>query len=88
MSNIIIDFQNSNNWKIQLTIAFNFIFSKDVEEERLINWKSDNIKLTSYNDADEVVNEVSESFRSRCYEKLEKSMRGTDFIFDSVQMMY
>ena len=35
LRNIIIDFQNSNTWKIQLTIAINFIFSKDVEEERV-----------------------------------------------------
>ena len=30
---IIIDFQNSDTWKIQVTIAINFISSKHVEEE-------------------------------------------------------
>ena len=49
---------------------------------------SGNIKFTSYNDANEVVNEVFESLRSRCQGNLETSMRGSDFIFDSVQLMY
>ena len=31
MRNIMIDIQNSDTWKIQLTIAINFIFSKDAE---------------------------------------------------------
>ena len=33
LPNIIIDLQNSDTWKIQLTIAINFISSKHVEEE-------------------------------------------------------
>ena len=33
LRNKIIDFPNSDAWKIQLTIAINFISSKDVEEE-------------------------------------------------------
>ena len=34
MRNIMIDIQNSDTWKIQLTIAINFIFSKDAESLR------------------------------------------------------
>ena len=49
---------------------------------------SDNIKCTSYNDANEVVNELFELLRTRYLGNLETSMRGTDFIFDSVQLMY
>ena len=49
---------------------------------------SGNIKFTSYNDANEVVNEVFESLCSRYQGNLETSMRGSDFIFDSVQLMY
>ena len=44
---IITDLQNSDTWKIQLTIAFNFISSKDVEKERVMQSKSNNIKFTS-----------------------------------------
>ena len=35
--NIIIDIQSSDTWKIQLIIAINFIFSKDVEKERVMH---------------------------------------------------
>ena len=49
---------------------------------------SNNIKLTSYNDANEVVNKLFESFLSRDQDNLEASMRGSDFVFDSVQLMY
>ena len=87
MRNRIIDLQNSDTRKIQLTIAIKFISSKDVEEERVMHSRSDNTKFTSCNDANEVVDELFASLRSRSQGDLETSMRGSDFIFDSVQMM-
>ena len=33
----------SDTWKIQLTIAINFISSKDVDEKHLMHSKNDNI---------------------------------------------
>ena len=50
--------------------------------------RSDNIEFTSYNDADEVVDELFESLRSRYWGSVEKSVGGYDFIFESVQLMY
>ena len=47
-----------------------------------------NMKYTSYNDANEVVYELFMSLRSKYQENLEKSMKGSDFIFDSVQLLY
>ena len=41
----------------------NFISSKDTEEDRLMYSTSDIARFTSYNDANEVVNEL---FQSRC----------------------
>ena len=46
------------------------------------------MKYTSYNDANEVVYELFMSLRSKYQENLEKSMKGSDFIFDSVQLLY
>ena len=71
-------------WKIQLTIAINFISSKDAEEEHVMHSRSNNIKFISYNDASEVVDELFESLHSRYQGNLETSIRGSDFIFDSV----
>ena len=48
----------------------------------------DNIKFTSYDDANEVVNELLKSLRSKHQERLETSMKGSEFIFDSIQLLY
>ena len=50
--------------------------------------KSNNIKFTSNNDANEVVDELYEPLGSRYQNNLETLMRGSDFNFDSVQLMY
>ena len=84
----IINLQNSDTWKIQLTIAINFIPSKDIEEECVMHLNSDNIKFTSYNSIHEVVNELFKSLYSKYQEHLETSMKGSYFIFDSVQLIY
>ena len=88
MKNVIIDLLNSDTWKIQLKIAVKFISSKDLDEERVMHSRSNNIKFASHNDADEVSDELFESLRSRYHGNLKASMRGSDFIFDSVPLMY
>ena len=50
--------------------------------------KSNNIKFTPYNNANEVVDEPFESLLSRYQCNLETSMDRSEFIFDSVQLMY
>ena len=49
--------------------------------------KSDNVKFTFYNDANEIVDELFETLGLRYQENLETSIRGSDFIFDSIQLM-
>ena len=41
---IINDLKKSDTWKIQLTMAINFIFSKENNERRVMYSKNDNIK--------------------------------------------
>ena len=88
MRDIIVNLQNYDTWKIQLTTAINFISSKDVDEDRVMYSKSDNIELMLYDNANEFVNELFESLLSRYQIGLETSMRGSDFLFDSVQLLY
>ena len=88
LRNIIIDLQNSDTWKIQLTITINFISSKDAEEELVMHSSSDNINFIPYSDANDVVDKLFKPLRSRYQENLETSMKGSDFTFDSVQLMY
>ena len=46
------------------------------------------MELVLYDYANEVVNELFESRLSRCEIGLETSMKGSDFIFDSVQLIH
>ena len=55
LKDMIIDLQISDTWKIQLTIAINFISSKDVDEQCVIHSKSENIEVMPYDDAYEVL---------------------------------
>ena len=88
MRDTIIDLREFDTWKIQLTIAINSISSKDTEEGHVMHSKCDNIKFTSYNDANKVADEQINSLNSRYQSNLETSMRGSEFIFDSVHLMY
>ena len=52
LKDMVNNLKKSDTWKIQLTIAINFISSKDNYEERLMHSKSDNIMIDD--EADEV----------------------------------
>ena len=71
MRNIIIDLQNCDAWKIQLTIAINFISSKDSKERCVMHSSSD---------------KFFNSICSKYHDNLETSVKGSDFIFHSVQI--
>ena len=45
LSDIINDHKTQGKWKIHLTMAINFIFSKDSEETCTMHTKSDNIEF-------------------------------------------
>ena len=47
-----------------------------------------NIKFTLYSDANYVIDKLFKSLHSRYQENLVTSMKGSDFIFNSVQLMY
>ena len=82
MKDIVIHLQSSDTWKVQLTVAINFIASKDTEEEHVMYSRSENVIFTPYNDANEVVDELFEWLLSKYQDNLETSVRESDFIFD------
>ena len=49
---------------------------------------SGNVKFIPYSDANDVLDELFKSLCSRYQENLEISMRGSNLIFDLVQVMY
>ena len=62
---MITDLQKPGTWKIQSTIEISFIFSKDSNEEQLIHSKSDNINVMTYNNANEIIEEIFELILSK-----------------------
>ena len=65
LKNIIRDLQRLKVWKIQITAAINFNSSKNAGEEHKMYTTSDNVKFMCYNDVNDVVNELFESFLLR-----------------------
>ena len=57
---------------MQLAIAINFISSKDIDEERTMHSKGDNIEVMTYDGANEVIEEIFESLFLRYQISLEK----------------
>ena len=103
LKDIINNLKKYHMWKIQLTIAINFISSKDSYKERerhserdnagiIINDKADevieNTEIIINDKADEVLENIFDSLNKKYQIILEKSMRGSDFIFDCVHVLY
>ena len=74
--------------KIQLIIAINFISSKDSKEIRNMHSKSDNEEIMMGSETDQIIEELFESLLKRYQEGLEESMKGSEFILDSVDVLY
>ena len=85
--NIIADYKSQRNWKILLTIAIKFISSKDSSETRNMHSKSD-IEIMMGSETDEIVEELFEFLLKGYHEELEESMKGSEFIFDSGNVLY
>ena len=74
-------------WKIQLTIASNFISSIDNDEERVMHSKSDNIEIMINDEIDEVIEGLIKSLKNRYQNNLE-SIKGSEFVFHYVHLLY
>ena len=89
LSDIINDHKPQGEWKIQLTKEINFISSKDSNETCTMHSQSDNIEIMIGNKTDEIIKKLFESFLQRYQEELgSESMKGSEFIFDSVDLLY
>ena len=95
--NTITEHKTQGEWKIHLTMAINFISSKDSKDSKdfkdsnenpIMHFKSDNIKIMLDSETDEIIEELFESLLQRYQEVLEESMKGCNFIFDSVYRLY
>ena len=80
--------KTSSEWKIQVTMAINFISSKDSDKTRTVHTKSNNVEIMVGSETNEIIKELFESFLRKYQEGLEESMRGSEFVYDSVDVLY
>ena len=75
-------------WKIQLTMSINFIFSEDSDGTRSVHTKSDNEEIIMGSEANDIIEKLYESLLQKYQEGLEESMKGSEFICGSVALLY
>ena len=88
LKDIINDLQKVDTWKIKSTIAINFMSSKDNDKDREMHSKSDNIEIMINDEAGEVIEESFQLPLSGHQIGLETLMKGSDFAFVYVQLLY
>ena len=93
LKNVIIKLDRTYNlkkpdlWKILLTIAINFISSKGNDEKSVMHLKSDK-EIMINEKADEVIKRLFKSLLNRYQVRLEKLMKGSELVFDYVELFY
>ena len=86
---LINDHKNQGEWKIQLPAEINFTSSKpDFDETRIMHTKSNNIEITIDSDTDEVIENLFRSLLQRYQENLEEKVRGSEFVFDGINLLH
>ena len=78
----------SREWKIQLTMRINFISSLDPEKNRVMDSKSDNVKIIMSIETDNIIKKLFGSFLKIYQKNLEEKMKDSNFAFESVDLLY
>ena len=85
---MINDHKAQSNWKIQLTIQINFISSKDSNKTRTMPTKSHNIETIIGSETNDIIEELRKSLLQNYQKGLEESMRESEFVRDSIDLLY
>ena len=85
---MINDHKTKGEWKILLTMSINFMYSKDSEETRTMHTKSHIIEIMMSSETDEIIKELFKSLLQKYQKDLEESMKGSESVFDSVELLY
>ena len=88
LKGILNNLKISDTWKIQLTIAINFISSKDNDEECVMHSKSDNIEIIIKDRPDGIIRELFKPIQNRYQNNLEESIKSSEFVIDHIYLLY
>ena len=82
-------YKNKGEWKLQLTAEINFISLKlDSDETCIMHTRSDNEEIINGSDTEEIIEELFKSFLQKYEKNLQEKMKGSDFEFDGVNVLY
>ena len=88
-NNEIFDYETQfREWEIQLTMSINFISSKDSYETCNMHTKSNNIEILIGSETDGINEELFESLLQKHQQGLEESVKGSEFIFGSFDLLH
>ena len=86
---LIDEYKNQGEWKLQLTAEIKFISLKPGSDEICImHLRSDNEEFMSGDDTDEIIKSLFQSFTQGYEESLQNKMKGSDFEFDGINFLY
>ena len=85
---MINDHKTQGEWKIKLKMAIKIFSSKNSEEDLIMYSPSDNIEVVIGIETDKIIEDLLDYFLQRYQKGLEESMRGSEFVFDSVDSLY
>ena len=86
---LINQYKNESEWKVQLSAEIDFISLKPGSDEtRVMYTRSDNEECMSGDDTDQIIKFLFESFLQRFEENLQNKMRGSEFEFDGINFFY
>ena len=89
LANMINDYKSKGEWKIQLTAEINFTSLRpDSDETRIMHTKSDTTEIMIGSETNEVIKELFKSFLQKYQEGLQEKMRGSEFEFDGIHLLY
>ena len=79
---LLEEYKQKGEWKVQLTIEVNFISLKPGSDETCIMYtRSDNIEIMFGDDNDDIIEQLFESLLKKYEENLQNKMRGFNFLY-------
>ena len=88
LRDMIDNHKKNSEWKIKLVMKIIFVSSLDADEIRTRHTKSDNIEIMSGIKTYDIINELFRYLIKRYQENVETKMRGSEFVFYSVDLLY
>ena len=69
-------------------MTINSMSCTGTDEERVMHSKSDNIEVMIFDKAYEVIQELFEALLSRYQTDLKESMKGSEFVFNCINLLH